>query len=502
MNKIKIYVGTTWIRFRCNRNGVLENGTSIAHFIQDRLRQREWNPKLNCYVSSYNFTHYDSSSLEAIMPRYILDAFLEYIGKDAAEIIPVEPVNVTDHFNPKKIKIKDKFTPRENQVPMIEFMSDPNRDYAPMNASTGVGKTACSMWSMLNVGGPVLIVLGLLLEQWFKAIKEYTTIPRADIYVIQGFDSVKTLWEMLDNGFKPKVVLVSTRTLYLYAVDGKAPYDSVPSYKNLQERIGFATKIIDECHLNFYANVQIDLQSNIKKNIYLSATYMRSDRIGRMIFDSVYPPELRYGEKEIKKYTTVITAQYTLSLYETVVNKFKRDRGYMHALFEKYLLKHRSFYFETWLREILLPLIKMYYRNIRKDKQRLLILCKTREFVEEVAKELKSSLSGYKVSVYFSGDPGKFGKQENLQSDVVVSTISSCGTGVDIKGLKTCINTVSFASAPLAAQAMGRLRQIPGEDTFFVDLWCSDVPTHRHHLRSRMDIYRTKALKIVETQIR
>ena len=85
---------------------------------------------------------------------------------------------------------------------------------------------------------------------------------------------------------------------------------------------------------------------------------------------------------------------------------------------------------------------------------------------------------------------------------MIVSTIKSCGTGRDIKGLKTCINTVSFGSEPLAAQVMGRLRQIPGEETIFVDMWNDEIPQHRYHITSRIEVYKNKAAKLYEFVLR
>ena len=135
--------------------------------------------------------------------------------------------------------------------------------YNKFGAQWGVGKTFCSIYAAVQNGGPILIVLGLLITQWYKALKQFTNITKGDIVVVQGFDTLKNLWDMLEAGYKPKVVIFSTRTLFMYAVSRPSPYDSLPSYKKLQETIGFATKIFDECHLNFYANTQIDLQSSM-----------------------------------------------------------------------------------------------------------------------------------------------------------------------------------------------------------------------------------------------
>ena len=85
------------------------------------------------------------------------------------------------------------------------------------------------------------------------------------------------------------------RTLALYAVENNEPYSELPSYDELLRTLGIGIKVVDECHLNFNTNALIDLKSNVKMNIYLSATYQRSSYQGRKIFNMVFPTELKFG---------------------------------------------------------------------------------------------------------------------------------------------------------------------------------------------------------------
>ena len=345
---------------------------------------------------------------------------------------------------------------------------------------------------------PALIVLGFFVDQWYKSILQHTTLRKEDIYVVQGFEALKTLWDMVKNGYQPKIVLFSTRTLSLYAVENKFPYDHLPSYDKFQQKLGFGILVHDETHLNFYTNTQIDMRSNIKHNIFLSATYQRSDYQGKKIFNTVFPADKLFGGQFVKKYTVVHMIRYRLGISLDASNRFTAMKGYMHAKYEKWLIKHKSF-FNNFTGHVLHPVITMYFTQVRKDDQKLLILCQTQDFVLEITKYLSSVLT-VKAVAYFSGD-SKYGDPKQLKNTVIVSTIKSCSTGVDIKGLKTCINTVSFNSEPQAAQCMGRLRQIPNEETIYVDLWNGDIPKHQYHQRSRLQVYKQKALRWDETSL-
>lgn len=361
--------------------------------------------------------------------------------------------------------------------------------------------TFCSEATICELKVVTMIVLGGLINQWYKSIKMHTSITSADIYVVQGFDTLKNLWEMVKNRYRPKVVIFSTRTLFLYAIRPKEPYSSLPSYPKLLEILGIGLKIFDEVHLNFYTNTKIDLVSNIRHNIYLSATYQRSSPQGKRIFDTVFPKELRFGSQFFKKYITVHILRYHLGISESEIYKFKRKTGYNHALYEKHLLNRKAL-FNHFVDKVVIPIIKMYYLNRAEENQHMLILCKTVSFCLKLHEALKNSLETDKsMSVFFAGFKGAEGKETNLKSDIIISTHSSCSTGRDIPGLITCLNTVSFSSEPLIEQVMGRLRKIDDVEVIHVDLWNPEVYSHYHHYRVRAKIYKEKASKVFETTL-
>lgn len=355
--------------------------------------------------------------------------------------------------------------------------------------------TVMTIASMCELGHPTLLVLGLLIDQWYKSIRNFTTLKKDDIFVIQGYDSLRNLWEMVKNGFRPKVVIASTRTLVNYAVEPSTPYSELPPYNELLKALGIGVLVHDEVHLNFYANTQIDLKSNVKHNIFLSATYARSDPYGKKIFNVVFPSDVVYGGSQDVKYTDVLIISYTLDIPELAILRFKVLKGYLHAKYEAFLLRTKK-YMDRFF-EILTDMINQFFIAKRSTGQKLLILCQTKKFVLQLQQMLSAVYSHLKPVAYFSGDP-TYGKAANLEHQIIVSTIKSCSTGIDIKGLKTCINTVSFSSEPQATQCLGRLRQLPGEATIYLDLYNREIPSHCFHIRNRLRAYQPRALSIRE----
>ena len=498
---VKVYIATTWIKLVTNKYAVLPCGVSIVDFIRRKLHECEWNQKIKAMTLVSKYCWYNDADSCVYMPRYAFDDLMVYFEQYG---VVVEKVHVNP-IQPSKMvaNMKPNFQLRPEQIPIVAFLTDKDtgNGFKPLALTTGGGKTASSICAAVKLGYPTLVILQGLIDQWIDSILNFTDVSKDDIYLIKGFDSLKMLWEMVKNGYKPKFLLCSTRTLAMYTTNPKDNYTLIPPFNDLCEVIGIGTKIIDECHLNFNTNCHIDFRCNIKMNIYLSATYQRSSRDGRRIFNMYFPQEFKYGENFIKKYTTAEVCYYHLCIPNQDIGKFKSVHGYSQANYERYIRK-RPMYMNLLVNEVIYPIVNRFFSEIAKPGQHCLILVQTRKFAEELFKRLMKKVVNTTMAVFFSGDPGTTGDEANLKKDIIISTIQSCGTGRDIKGLKTCINVVSMASPPQTLQCFGRLRQIPGEDTYYCDLVNEEIYSHKQHSRVRIQLYKPKAKEVVEFTVR
>jgi superfamily II DNA or RNA helicase len=498
MREITIEVATTWIRFKCSRTGDF-NGINIGYYVSDNCQEREFDPRTRTTKLVARYTRYDEETGYAYLPRYMLDTLMRYVSGYDADLqihtVPVEPVP-TEHVD---MPLDDKLELRPMQVAVVEFLTNESCGFRPLALATGMGKTVSSIYAACKLGYPTLISLALLIDQWYKSILTFTKISRDDIYVVKGFDALANLWKGIENGFRPKIILFSMRTLSLYAVSNEPPYNELPPYDELLRKLAIGVKIVDECHLNFNTNTLIDLYSNVKMNIYLSATYQRSNYQGRKIFNLVFPEELKFGEQFVKKYTTVYLCAYHLSINPRDLGRFKSFKGYNHAKYENYLVRYKNV-FKYFMDIVISNCLYRYYDNYKKSGQHCLILVQTQQFACAVADHLLKTRSDT-VSVFFAGSKDVYGKEENLESDVIISTIKSCGVGRDIKNLKTCISTVSFSSPPQCTQILGRLRELPNEETIFVDIYNTEVQQHIRHMYNRSVIYDIRAAKVNRTRL-
>ena len=153
---------------------------------------------------------------------------------------------------------------------------------------------------------------------------------------------------------------------------------------------------------------------------------------------------------------------------------------------------------KRFVNEVLFPIVDSEYVNVRVEKgQKCLIFVQTVAFAQRLQQYLDFYYNGrFDIRTYLSDDP-----EDNLiESDIIVSTPKSCGTGVDIKNLITVINTVSFSSEPLCEQMFGRIRKIVGPMKF-IDLANSYLQQHIRHFYKRKKIFYSRSKSFNELKL-
>lgn len=488
---IQIYVGPTFISLFPERNMV--GPINIQSFAGRKLTVSRYNPKERKWEVSDRFYRYIPETKELRIPRMYLEPILNELIQcgvqySLVEIPPAEGKRVN-------LPIRRGWEDREHQVLPIQFLS--NEKKHPMRClqlQTGRGKTYCALKAAHNLGYRTLIISpGHLTDNWLKSVHDTLDIPQSEICKISGYKSIETLMNDLGKGYicdHYRVMVASIQTLIRYAY-GEDKYKDLPPYREFLHRYGIGTKIVDECHLNFSALTQIDLMSEVPNNLYLSATYDRSDIQGNEIFHSVFNEEVRMVNDKVK-YIDLYVYAYTLGRSVTQ-KQCMTPMGYNHAKYENAVRKKaskRNLFFKNAFGS----LIEEHFLNIRKKPQKLLIFAQTIKMCVQIEKYLKSKYPDLVIRKFTGKDP-----ESHLEDgvDIIVATIKSVGVGKDIKNLRTVHNTVSIGSMPMTEQMIGRLRMLSNGDTpVYIDMWNSDIDKHQDHLNQRLEIYRENAKSV------
>ncbi len=339
--------------------------------------------------------------------------------------------------------------------------------------------TFCAITSAGKIGMNTLILTSGLINQWWKELLSKSTLTKQDLWVIQGADSLKKLLDT-EGKYKPKVIVASTRTWFMYVTRQKEPYTEFMKYDDFLKMYGIGIKIVDEAHMNFHANLTIDLLTNVQHHLYLSATYERNNKDGARIFNRIFPKEVKYGDHLAKKYTRAYVIGYKLGR-ELPTKSYVTKEGYNHALFEIAIGRDKNLRYEFY-RQTIDRTINEFYLPNRKPGQKCLFICITTGTMKSIARHLGYKFPQLKICEFSADDPDE---KITPDIDIIVSTIKKSGTGRDIKNLKVCANLVSYKSQPLIKQVFGRLREIPNEETIFLDFYCKEIEHHRNHVEVR-----------------
>lgn len=474
--------GTTAIRVVCNANGRFADAPSVSvhPWLKRTLTEYEWDVRRKCNVVKYQYFLYDRNTGYLHLPSQTLPYLLDYLRSCRLEHQLVEtgpnPASTID------VEYQGDFEHREYQEQAIDFLTS-DQTMKALSLITGGGKTFVAARTILTLKLRTLIILpAYLVDQWSTV---FSSLSDAKVAVLRGSDSIQKLYT---SGYQndADIFLASINTIQKYAIR-TSHYEALPELREFLREMQFGIKIVDECHLNFHANVMIDIQSDIKHNIYLSATHMRSSKNSNQIFRRIYPDEVRYDDGQVAKYVNVTQVNYSLGRVDE--RYVITPRGYSTFKYEKWMLKRVS-KLNQFLDKVWGPVVEEYYTSLRKPGQKLLVLIGLTDFGSMLVEWFQTNYPSLYCSEYFNAT----GDEVLDEADIIVSTVGSCGTGKDLQNLRTMIVLPSFAADTLNLQALGRLRKLPDGDTpEFVYLINTEIVAHRRHAKTRQELFKPEA---------
>lgn len=369
---------------------------------------------------------------------------------------------------------------------------DPHRNFVANGfVVSNSGKTYIAVRAITELKKRTLVIVpASLMTQWNDALN---MMSNTRVGVIRGS---KAIYDIVQNKYEVDVdvFLASVNTLQEYA-KGSSFYNVVPPLNEFIKNLGIGVKIIDECHINFNANILIDiLCGTVEHNIYLSATYIRSSGSSNRIFSRIFPEEIKYdGDKEYSRYVNITEVNYSFGpLDDKYVSS---QRGYNQFKYEKYLLK-KTDKMRHFINNVLYPTIDKFFVSIKDPGEKLLIIVGMQDFANTLVDWISSEHPQLDTISYLYGTPD----EELEKADVIVSTVGSCGTGKDISGLRSMILFSSFSSEPLTLQTIGRLRKMKNTPEF-VYLVNRSIDAHKRHAMQKKKIYKFigKSFSVINT---
>lgn len=386
---------------------------------------------------------------------------IEYVGEEETQCISIN--------HPDRLYVTDSFTVTHN---------------------TFLGIHSASKFGVRTA----LVAASGHFPTWINAFKDFTTLDVSkEVCTVQGQKQLGTVVDLAKSGENPyKVMLISISTLRNYlkmyleegiTIDDLSPYDLFPT-------LGIGLRIVDESHENIHALITSTIHTHVKRTIYLSATLVSEDEAINKQYVRIFPPEDRF--LKVKDNDHCIAVGFNYGIREHKKLKYQGGKGYSHVKFEQSIMKDKAL--EKGYYQMIYELANSAFFSRKKDGQKLLIFCATTEMCDKLAAYIKKAL-GEKNTLSVSAYTADHAESILYETDVIVSTPSSAGTGKDIPDLAVGISTVAIGSVQRNLQMLGRLRPLkrwPEQDPVYIWLTCTNIRQHNTYSFKKHEQFKGK----------
>ena len=405
------------------------------------------------------------------------------------------PVHTDRNYNKfDKLKLKLKTEPRDDiQIKSLAFLTGEGKfrytqEYSQLslNLDTGDGKTYCVIASLcLNKMKSIIVThTENIKDQWKKSLIKFTNIDPRRICDLSGTKKMEDIME--EN--KPEnydVYLINHGTIQSYAKKHE--------WKNLNkffESIKVGIKVYDEAHLHFKSILNVDLNTNVSKTFYLTATFERTDVSEDKVFHLCFKNIAKYGYEtrgEKRKHIKYVAVKFNSKPNLEDQMSIKTKMGFNRHAYMDYQLD----------KGIIFEVVKYVMDTFGRLDGKALVLSSKIESADKLKEVITEWYPDKDVGIYHSKIP-KAEKEDIKNYDIISSTPQSCGTGFDVPGLRYNIMLEPYNATITANQVCGRLREIPDEYTYHIELIDVGFPKVKDMYKKRLKVFKEKCYSISE----
>lgn len=433
---------------------------------------------------------------------HVFDNFISHMKRSGVDIknmrIITHDVPVPDDV---VMDVMPTFVPFDYQVPLIEQGASLNERIQALVMAGGLGKTSVALVIASRLGVRTAIVLrGMYVERWEMALIEENRVldlKVTDFIIVRGAAMLIRVIRLAKEGkLTEKILIITNMTLYAFF----QAYELFPNDESLYgckpidlyRVLGIGFRIIDEVHQDFHSNFRQDLYANVMKTLSLSGSLKKNSSFINRMYEVALPLRTRIGNIKKKPYCAVTALFYQIkSDYRDKLRYLNNRNQYSHNEFESNILRDKKLK-QNYL-DIIVSCWDTFFTNRYEDGMKGIVFAGRVEMCDAIVEQFRLEYPNKRVERYTSDD-----EYENLlDADIVVSTLLSAGTAVDVKRLRTAFMTTAVGSIDANIQAFWRIRELkeyPHVTPDFIYLVCSDIPQHREYHRIKVEEYKGYAL--------
>lgn len=403
-----------------------------------------------------------------------------------------------------KFTVFDKWTDLPDQKPILDKLHVPQPVTKPsrvlITVQTGKGKTYTALRELskrnhrwINICKPAYM------EKWWEDIKKTYDMDMNRVLMVAGSKSLKALLQLDAEGQADwDIAIVSTKTMLNWLKEyeelGKETLDlgyaCLP--ENFFEHLKAGTRLNDEVHLELHFQIKLDCYTHVPNSISLSATYSNDNPFLERMMKLAYPISTRLKDIQIDKYADAYPVFYKASDSRHLRTTELNSNNYSHIAFEKSIMRHKQWR-ENYLRMIG-DIVQNTYIGLTRPKKVAAVFAASIAMCTLLKEYLSQRFPGKVVKRYVEDD-----SVDNVYScDILVTTVLSAGTALDIPDLVAVYLTIAINSTQANIQTFGRLRKLADHKTEFYYFVCMDVAKHCEYHDNKLKMLKVRAKSVRE----
>lgn len=440
---------------------------------------------------SYNWKayYYDEEKRVLTIPGGMSVSYIQYLLNN-------KEIKYGDCIYPKASVFKMNVEPRDdNQRNAINFLLS-KEEYKKLSTQnqrmlclkTGGGKTFCTIYALskLRTRSIILVDQEKIMYQWRDEILKFTNLHESDIYYITGSDSIDKVLDG-EKDINYKIYIASHRTISNYG--NKYGWDKITK---LFEKLYIGVKVYDEAHIEMKNIFAIDAHTNVRHNIYLTATPGRSDNEEDKVYQNIFKEVPKYGleEKFDDNYHNIYYVSYNSNPTLTQQSKCSTRYGFDSNTFSDYIFND-----EDKLNEFISVIQRLLDLTLKSDKKTALVIKKL-DHVKVLKEKLEELYPDTEIGTFCTLIKDLKEREKELDKKLIISTDKSLGKAVNIPNLQYLIMTVPTSSKIVTEQTLGRLRKLDDKKVHYFDVTDVGFDACKRQRQNRKVILNRKAMSI------
>ena len=431
-----------------------------------------------------------------LLPDFL--GMLDYNQISRREIeIERHPLIIDDSYRVNFDVVK-LWPPHEYQETLVSHITDEGSNKI-VTLQPGGGKTLIAQHSMLRLGVRTSAMMkGGYLDQWQATLDKSFNFGRGQLVKVQGSVYLNAIMEMaLDKERLPDCMLISINTYSEYIrhfeANGVSSLYPIPPSEFFEKlKIGF--NIFDEGHQFVHQVMKLFTYTNIHKFLTLSGTLDTRNAFNNRMYEIMYPRDKRMDGGYKNVYISVSAVNWQLKDSRSL--RYTGYKGaYSHTTFEQNLLMGKNKKLLASYFDMVRSITEYEFVSKMEKGQKMLLFAATEKMCVAMMKDHQKHFPHLSIAVYTSKTKAKEKKRILEECDIIVSTLGSAGTALDIPNLRVSWVTTAVDSQQANDQCLYRTRPMigwPDIDPRFVYSVCTTIEKHVRYHRNKLEAFRGK----------